>query len=203
MIAPLRVALATSAEQSSRLEALQRSFAQVCNRLAPVVQERKLWHRVTLHHLMYRSLREEFPALGSQMVCNAIYSVCRTARVVYQNPASPFGLTALHGGPLPVLHFRETSPVYFDRHTATLKGGVVSLFTLEGRMHCPVAMAPQQEARFHAARLRELVLERTPDGPFALQIHLAIQGEAVRPARAAAARGPLLIPDYIRIGTPA
>ncbi|NBT92621.1 MAG: hypothetical protein EBT37_08500, partial [Betaproteobacteria bacterium] len=71
----LRVPLNTSTEQSTRLKALQAVFAQACNALAPIVQQTKVWNRVALHHLMYRNLRERFPELGSQMVCNAIYSV--------------------------------------------------------------------------------------------------------------------------------
>jgi hypothetical protein len=80
-------------------------------------------------------LREKFPALGSQMVCNAIYAVSRTSRMVFQTPASPFNLTKLVGKPLPLLQFSESCPVYFDRHTLSIKGSKLSLFTLDGRMH--------------------------------------------------------------------
>ena len=68
----IRVPLNTTPEQYARLQALQTAFAQVCNALAPEVQRSRVWNRVALHHLHYRSLREKFPALGSQMVCNAI-----------------------------------------------------------------------------------------------------------------------------------
>ena len=86
----LRIALNASPEQGARLQALQSGFAQVCNALAPVVQQTRVWNRVALHHLAYRQLREQFPEMGSQMVCNAIYSVSRTSRLVFQHPASPF-----------------------------------------------------------------------------------------------------------------
>jgi hypothetical protein len=199
----LSVPLHTTADQFERLEELQQSFAQVCNALAPVVQERKLWHRVTLHHLTYRSLREQFPALGSQMVCNAIYSVCRTARVVYQNPASPFGLAAMHGAPLPLLHFRDTSPVFLDRHTASVRAGVVSIFTLAGRIHCRTDLGPIAEARFHAGRLRELVLDRTLDGQFELQVDFGAPAGKAKGAARLVPAGPPQIPHYIRVGTSA
>ncbi len=44
------------------------------------LHQTKVWNRVALHHLMYRNLRDQFPEMGSQMVCNAIYSVSRTCR---------------------------------------------------------------------------------------------------------------------------
>ena len=64
------------------------AFAEVCNALAPEVQRTRVWNRVALHHMHYRALREKFPALGSQMVCNAIYAVSRTSRMVFQMPAT-------------------------------------------------------------------------------------------------------------------
>lgn len=60
----LRIALNASPEQGARLQALQSGFAQVCNALAPVVQQTRVWNRVALHHLAYRQLREQFPEMG-------------------------------------------------------------------------------------------------------------------------------------------
>ena len=82
----IRVPLNTSPEQFERLLALQSAFAEVCNVLAPEVQRSKVWNRVTLHHLHYRNLRAKFPALGSQMICNAIYAVSRTC-LLYTSPS--------------------------------------------------------------------------------------------------------------------
>jgi hypothetical protein len=130
----LRIPLNTTPEQARRLMALQAGFAQVCNALAPIVQQTRVWSRVALHHLAYRQLRERFPGMGSQMVCNAIYSVSRTCRLVYQHPNSPFSLARLGEKPLPLLRFADNCPVYFDRHTLSVKGGQLSMFTLDGRM---------------------------------------------------------------------
>ncbi|MBP6760924.1 MAG: hypothetical protein KA131_04020, partial [Thauera sp.] len=113
----LRIRLNTTPEQKDRLLALQAAFARVCNTLAPIVRESRCWNRVALHHMTYRQLREQFPEIGSQMVCNAIYSVCRASRLVYQHPKSPFNLTRLGERPLPLLRFADSCPVYFDRHT--------------------------------------------------------------------------------------
>ncbi len=173
----LRIPLNASPEQVKRLQALQTGFAQVCNALAPLVQQTKVWNRVALHHLSYRQLRERFPEMGSQMVCNAIYSVSRTARMVFQHPQSPFNLARLGDKPLPLLRFADSCPVYFDRHTLSLKAGQLSMFTLDGRMRFQLALAAQDEERFHTQKLREIVLSRRSDGVYELAFMLVSEAE--------------------------
>ncbi|HUY04188.1 MAG TPA: hypothetical protein VMV33_12975 [Rhodocyclaceae bacterium] len=160
----LCVPLNTSPEQAERLQALQKAFADVCNAIAPVVQQTRCWNRVGLHHLAYRSMRERFPQVGSQMVCNAIYSVSRTCRLVLQHPNSPLNIAKRPGAPLPLLVFQANAPVYFDRHTLSLKDGVLSMFTLDGRMRFQLALQPADEARFHRDKLREIVLSNSAQG---------------------------------------
>lgn len=164
----LRIPLNGSPEQLNSLLSLQQAFAQVCNSLAPLVQQSRCWNRVTLHHLAYKQLREKFPAMGSQMVCNAIYSVSRTSRLVYQHPLSPFNLTRLGDKPLPLLRFTDSCPVYFDRHTLSVKDGHLSMYTLDGRIRFHLALRPEGEASFHEKKLREIVLSRTPTDGFEL-----------------------------------
>ena len=173
----LRIPLDASPEQVTRLQALQSGFAQVCNALAPLVQQTRVWNRVALHHLAYRQLREQFPEMGSQMVCNAIYSVSRTSRLVFQHPASPFNLARLGSKPLPLLRFSDSCPVYFDRHTLSLKAGQLSMFTLDGRMRFQLALAAQDEERFHTQKLREIVLSRRSDGVYELAFMLVSEAE--------------------------
>lgn len=173
----LRIPLDASPEQVARLQALQSGFAQVCNALAPLVQQTRVWNRVALHHLAYRQLREQFPEMGSQMVCNAIYSVSRTCRLVFQHPGSPFHLARLGEKPLPLLRFSDACPVYFDRHTLSLKAGQLSMFTLDGRMRFQLALGAQDEAAFHARKLREIVLSRRSDGVYELSFLLMDPGE--------------------------
>ena len=192
----LRIALNASPEQGARLQALQSGFAQVCNALAPVVQQTRVWNRVALHHLAYRQLREQFPEMGSQMVCNAIYSVSRTSRLVFQHPASPFSLARLGDKPLPLLRFSDSCPVYFDRHTLSLKGGQLSMFTLDGRMRFQLALQPQDEQRFHECKLREIVLSRTSEGAYQLSFWLVSEPHN-EPSATEAAGGE--IPEYIMI----
>ena len=173
----LRVPLNATPEQVQRLHALQTGFARVCNALAPLVQQTRVWNRVALHHLSYRQLRERFPEMGSQMVCNAIYSVSRTARMVFQHPQSPFNLARLGSKPLPLLRFADSCPVYFDRHTLSLKAGQLSMFTLDGRMRFQLALAAQDEERFHTQKLREIVLSRRSDGVYELAFMLVSEAE--------------------------
>ena len=178
----LRIPLNVSPEQAQRLQELQRGFARVCNALAPLVQQTRVWNRVALHHLAYRQLREQFPEMGSQMVCNAIYSVSRTARLVFQHPQSPFNLARLGTKPLPLLRFADTSPVYFDRHTLSLKAGQLSMFTLDGRMRFQLALAAPDEERFHTQKLREIVLSRRSDGVYELAFMLVSEAEGGKAA---------------------
>ena len=203
----LRIPLQATLEQKSRLLALQAAFAQVCNALAPTVRDTRCWNRVALHHMTYRTLREQFPALGSQMVCNAIYSVCRASRQVYQHPNSPFALERLGPDkPLPLLRFADTCPVYFDRHTLSLKDGLLSMYTLDGRMRFNVTLRAQDEALFHQKKLREIVLARRADGEFELSFWLAeppleaavAAAPAARPVASGAGHDGTL-PDYLMV----
>jgi hypothetical protein len=169
----VQIPLVTSAEQHARLVALQAAFAQVCNALAPMVSQTRVWNRVALHHMAYKRLREQFPALGSQMVCNAIYAVSRISRSVYQHPSSPFNHAHVGPGLLPQLRFADSMPVYFDRHTLSLKAGTLSMFTLDGRMRFQLALGEHEEMAFHQRKLLEVVLSRNPQGVFGLRFQFA------------------------------
>lgn len=192
----LRLPLDTSPDQKDRLLALQAAFARLCNALAPVVRDTRCWNRVALHHMTYKSLREQFPEIGSQMVCNAIYSVCRASRLVYQHPKSPFNVARLGDGPLPLLRFADSCPVYFDRHTLSLKAGQLSMYTLDGRMRFQLALRPEDEAAFHERKLREIVLARRANDGFELSFWFAdaqAQDDEGTPASADE------IPEYLMV----
>lgn len=161
MKSELHIQLTLPEADAARLRALQTAFADVCNVLAEVAQQTRCWNRVTLHHLMYHKLRERFPRLGAQMVCNVIYSVSRTCRAVYQDPASRWNLdTNPAGAPLPRVFFMPNSPVYFDRHTLSLKDGKLSMYTLDGRIRFHIGLQPADEKCFHEEKLREVILKR-------------------------------------------
>ena len=195
----LRIVLNGSPEQLSSLRSLQEAFAQVCNALAPLVQQSRCWNRVTLHHLAYNQMREQFPAMGSQMVCNAIYSVSRTSRLVYQHPASPFNLSRLGHKPLPLLRFTDTCPVYFDRHTLSVKDRQLSMYTLDGRIRFHLALRAEDEASFHENKLREIVLSRTSTGCFELSFLFLLNPAPPEEATATPNQDPGEIPEYVMI----
>lgn len=192
----LCIPLHTTPEQHARLQALQDTFAQVCNALAPTVQQTRVWNRVALHHLSYRTLRAQFPELGSQMVCNAIYSVSRTSRLLFQHPQSPFNVHTLGQRPLPLLRFAKTCPVYFDRHTLSVKDGQLSMFTLDGRMRFALALQPADEQAFKTQKLREIVLAQRSDGGYQLSFQFSDgQEDTVDPT--ALSQGE--IPEYVMV----
>jgi predicted transposase len=156
------IALHPNEAQQARLKALQQVFSQACNLVARAAQANRCWNRVALHHLVYRQLRESFPELGSQMACNAVYSVCRACRWAYQHPKSPFRGQIAKGGSLPLVQFAGSAPVYFDRHTLTLKGLELSLFTMEGRMQFRLNLTQAEQHRFLTQRIKEIALVSLP-----------------------------------------
>ncbi len=194
----LRITLTHTPEQFERLCVLQAEFARVCNALAPMVRDTRCWNRVALHHMAYKGLREQFPAMGSQMVCNAIYSVSRSSRLVYQHPTSPFNLARWGDKPLPLLRFLEVSPVYFDRHTLSVKDGRLSMYTLDGRMRFHLALGAEDEAAFHGSKLREIVLTREGGNTFVLSFWLG-DAEASSGDGAKEDAAPGEIPEYLMV----
>ena len=169
----IRMTLKPRGDQVARLEALQKAFAQACNAIVPIASSNRCWNRVALHHLSYRMLRERFPELGSQMACNAIYSVARSLRLLFQHPASPLHLSRLPAGMIPLVQFAERCPVYFDRHTFSLKDGRVSMFTMDGRMRFQGNFGANEQGLFlsQERKLREVVLLRSLRGEFSLHFH--------------------------------
>ncbi len=194
----LRITLTHTPEQFERLCVLQAEFARVCNALAPMVRDTRCWNRVALHHMAYKGLREQFPAMGSQMVCNAIYSVSRSSRLVYQHPTSPFNLARWGDKPLPLLRFLDVSPVYFDRHTLSVKDGRLSMYTLDGRMRFHLALGPEDEAAFHGSKLREIVLNREGGNTFVLSFWLG-DAEALSGGGVQEDAVPGEIPEYLMV----
>ncbi len=119
------------------MAALQAAHAEACNRLVPIVQAHRCWNRVALHHFAYAMLRTH-TSLGAQMCCNAIFSVCKAYR-------SQRGCGRLEKDmPVPLLRFNRAS-VHFDKRTYSLRGNIVSLYTLRGRI--AVALRPGEHQR--------------------------------------------------------
>lgn len=205
----VRVPLNTSLEQAAKLRELRSVFARVCNSLAPHVQQSKVWNRVALHHLHYRALREAHQELGSQMVCNAIYAVSKMARLIYQHPSSPYNINRRSGQALPLLKFADNCPVYFDRHTLSLKPGQLSLYTMDGRIHFALSLDADKLALFTQARMREVVLHERQDLVFELSFFLELPDEKVAPTEPGTMEDitpdsseTAPIPDYVSVEDP-
>jgi putative transposase len=144
------IRLRVTPEQAARLSALQKAYAEACNRLVPLVQENRCWNRVGLHRLGYRRLRQE-SSLGAQMTCNAIFSVCKAYR-----SQKALG-RMVPDTPVPALRFNRAS-VHFDHRTYTLKDEAVSLNTLGGRMLVPMIVGDHQQRILQSGRPKEAEL---------------------------------------------
>ena len=138
---------------------------------------------------------------------------------MFQSPGSPFNLTRLGTRPLPLLRFSDNCPVYFDRHTLSVKDRQLSMYTLDGRMRFELALQPAHEAMFHELKLQEIVLSRRVDGAFELRFsfvdaaaastvpdegpELALTpNEPALPALqqpVAGAQAPLALPEYVMV----
>lgn len=152
------ICLQLSPDQKVKLDQLNEQFRRACNQLCPIIAQTGCWNRVGLHHLGYKLIREKFPNLGSQMASNAIYSVSRACRQLFQNPQSKYFLHKSAGAKIPQFKFAGRCPVFFDKHTVSLKNGVISLYTLDGRIRFNVDLTVDQEKRFLTQTIKEIVL---------------------------------------------
>ncbi|WP_406940989.1 RNA-guided endonuclease InsQ/TnpB family protein [Arsenophonus sp.] len=148
------IRLDVTEEQSSQLSALQVAYADACNRLVPVVCEERLWNRVGLHNKTYTQLREQTP-LGSQMCCNAIYSVCKAYKAQKE-----LGRVRKDKD-VPKIRFNCAS-VHFDKRTYTLRDNLIYLYTLSGRITVPLIFGEHQRKilAFGIPKEAELVLRK-------------------------------------------
>jgi hypothetical protein len=97
--------------------------------------------------------------------------------------------------PLPLLRFSQSTPVYFDRHTLSLRRRMLSMFTLDGRMRFDLSLAAADEARFHQEKLVEVMLAATASG-FDLTFQFA-RPDPEGTLQQMSAQG--LLPEYVLI----
>jgi len=129
--------LKTTAEQAQGLSELQAAYSDACNQLVPFVVENRCWNRVALHNLAYSYLREK-TSLGSQMCCNAIFSVCKAYK-------SQKALRKIKKDSVPEINFGRAS-VHFDKRTYSFKENSLSLYTLTGRIKAEWVAGKHQTA---------------------------------------------------------
>ena len=140
--------LATTPEQSEALQVLAEQFAAACNMIVPTVIEHRCWNRVTLHHLVYYKVREAFPALGSQMVCQAIHRVADAYKTLHSNGE-------IKKTEPPPNSLFDSKSVNFDQRTYLLKDSTVSLFTMAGRIKPKLLYGQYQKTLLEGAKTKE------------------------------------------------
>lgn len=141
----IAIKLNISASQNEALCELQEMFAKGCNEVAAVAAVEKERNRIRLHHLCYRSLRQSLPKLGSQMCCNVVAKTAASLKALKH--------------PKQVL-FKHGCSVHFDKRTYSLKNGVLSLFTLHGRIRIPLEMSSYHQTFFNLGTPKEAELVR-------------------------------------------
>jgi IS605 OrfB family transposase len=150
MMRTASIRLDTTPEQVSALMVLRTAYADACNRLVPVVREHRLWNRVGLHQRTYTMLRETTP-LGSQMCCNAIFTVCKAYKAQKE-------LGRIRKDePVPEIRFDHAS-VHFDKRTYAIKGDQLSLNTLNGRINVTMRPGGHQRRILESGRPKEAEL---------------------------------------------
>jgi len=133
----INIRLDTILDEDEKLLELQDAYFAACNQIAPDAQENRCWNRFALHKLVYSKIRKTSP-LGSQMVCNAIFSVCKA----YQAKA------ILPKEDVPLIQFRKGRSVHFDKRTYKIKGETISLYTLGKRIQVKMRFGPFQKEYF-------------------------------------------------------
>ena len=150
MLRTASIRLNTTPEQAAAFSALRSAYAEACNRIVPLVREHRLWNRVGLHQRAYSVLRETTP-LGSQMCCNAIFSVCKAYKAQKE-------LGKLKkDDPVPAIRFEHRS-VHYDKRTYSLKGEAIALNTLAGRTVVPLVPGEHQRRVLQFGEPREAEL---------------------------------------------
>lgn len=147
----ISIRLQTTTSQSHKLLELQNAYIDACNQIVPIACENRCWNRFALHGFAYSQIRNHSP-LGSQMVCNAIFSVCKAYRAKGILPHEE----------VPLIQFRTSRSVHFDKRTYKIKGETLSLYTLEKRIQVNMKLGNFQKRYFYEgiAKEGELILKK-------------------------------------------
>lgn len=139
-----------SQEQKNALLETQIAFSRACNQVVPFVVENRCWNRVALHHLCYYWIRENIPSLGSQMICNAIKKVCSSYKVLKIKKSQD----------VPVIFFKESGSVHYDKRIYSIKDKTLSLFTVNSRIKCSFGTGDFQLSYLEQGVVKEAELIR-------------------------------------------
>jgi IS605 OrfB family transposase len=133
MMRNVSLSLAPAVEQAQKLAAMQSAFSAACEFVATVAAQERVTNRVRLHHLAYYAVRERFPALGSQLTCNAIAVTAQSLKAHRAN-----------GRPWVAVRRRRAASVHLDARTFRLVGRMASIFTMAGRELVPIRLGEFQ-----------------------------------------------------------
>jgi IS605 OrfB family transposase len=137
MLRTVSIKLVLTKEEASLLALLKKEYVVACNSIVPEVVKNRCWNRVALHKLVYNLLRST-TQLGSQMACNAIFSVCKA----YQAQKELGRIQK--DTPVPQIIFGKGS-VHFDKRTYSLtQSGKLSLYTLDRRIKVAFTIGDHQ-----------------------------------------------------------
>ncbi|MBX7065841.1 MAG: IS200/IS605 family accessory protein TnpB-related protein [Parachlamydiales bacterium] len=167
----IAIKLNISDQQSEALCELQEIFTKGCNQVAAVALLEKERNRIRLHHLCYRNLRQTLPRLGSQMSCNVIAKTAACLKALKR--------------PNQIL-FKRGCSVHFDKRTYSLKGNVLSIFTLRGRIRVPLKISQYHQGFLDVGVLKEAELVRKGKRWF---FHVVLDLPDVLPMQAGRAMG--------------
>ena len=150
------IELLLTPEQSEKVSQLHDQFIDLCNDILPYVHQNQCWNRVALHHLVYHSMRQKYPKLGSQLVCNSINLVCKFTNFVYQKKKKIYKINGM-----PHIIISKKNPVILDARTISIKNGIISIITLEGRMKVRLSLRDDQLKAISDRPISEAYLQVT------------------------------------------
>lgn len=140
----IAIKLHLSQEEVQALLELQEKFSNACNQVAEVGFNEGEHNRIRLHHLCYYNLRKNFPELGAQMSCNAIAKAAQALKATKCKRKISFK----HGS------------VHFDKRTYSLKGNILSLFTLQKRIQLQLKISMFHQKFLDQGKIKEGELVR-------------------------------------------
>lgn len=142
------IRLLPSGVQAESLRTLQSTFAAACAAVSEAAFQARESNRVRLHHLAYYAVRAAYPALGAQLVCNAVAAVAQSLKAHRAN-----------GRDWQLVRFRRVGSVHLDARTyRLLDGETVSIFTMGGRERIAMRMGAFQRRYVDAGAVREAEL---------------------------------------------
>ena len=141
------IKLQTNPEQHEALLLLQKKFARACNQIAVIARESLCWNDYKLHRLAYYPIREE-TSLGAQLVCQAIGAVCSAYKA----------LKIKRSDKIPLISFRPTIAIPFDKRIYSFKNEKLSLYTFNGRISVPLVFGELQNNLHKQGKEKEALL---------------------------------------------